>query len=87
MDKRLLAGLMRAPRQRRRDPHQSRRHDTNFSVLSGRLVFRSEFVTPRNDHLKYAAILARPAYPSDYRFQWCHRRTRTRVELSAAMWW
>jgi len=62
--------------------------ETNFSVLSGRLVFRSEFVTHETITLRYARyFLGKAAYPSEYRFQWVPQADANAVELSAAMWW
>jgi hypothetical protein len=62
--------------------------DTNFSVLTGRLVMRTEFVTHETITLQYARyFLGRQAYPSDQRFAWVPKADENAVELSATMWW
>ena len=62
--------------------------DLNFSVLTARLVMKTQFVTHESVQLQYSRyFLGRAAYPSDYRFGWVPQSDANAVELSAAMWW
>lgn len=62
--------------------------DLNFSVLTGRLVFKTQFVTHESIQLQYSRyFLGKAAYPSDYRFGWVPQADANAFELSAAMWW
>lgn len=62
--------------------------DLNFSVLTGRLVMKTQFVTHESVQLQYSRyFLGKAAYPSDYRFGWVPQSDANAVELSAAMWW
>ncbi len=62
--------------------------DTNFSVISGRLVIKSQFVTHETVTLRYAHyFLGAAAYPSDYRFNWVPKADSDAFELSATLWW
>jgi len=62
--------------------------DLNFSVLTGRLVMKTQFVTHESIQLQYSRyFLGKGAYPSDYRFGWVPQSDANAVELSAAMWW
>ena len=62
--------------------------DLNFSVLTGRLVMKTQYVTHETVTLQYSRyFLGKAAYPSDYRFAWVPQSDANAVELSAAMWW
>ncbi len=62
--------------------------DLNFSVLTGRLVMKTQYVTHESIQLQYSRyFLGKAAYPSDYRFTWVPQSDANAVELSAAMWW
>jgi hypothetical protein len=62
--------------------------DLNFSVLTARLVMKTQFVTHESVQLQYSRyFLGRAAYPSDYRFGWVPQSDANAVELSASMWW
>jgi hypothetical protein len=62
--------------------------DTNFSIISGRLLLRTDFVTHETINLQYSRyFLGKQAYPGEYRFQWLPQADANLVELSATLWW
>jgi hypothetical protein len=63
-------------------------NDTNFSVVTGRLVLKTQFVTHETVTLQYSRyFLGSQAYPADARYAWVPKADENAFELSATMWW
>ena len=63
-------------------------NDMNFSVLTGRLLIRSDFVTHETVNLQYSRyFLGKQAYPGEYKYQWLPVSDANLVEVSATLWW
>ena len=61
---------------------------TNFRVLTGKLVMKTQFVTHETVTLQYSRyFLGSAAYPADQRYAWVAKADENAIELSAAMWW
>jgi|GEM_PF-368370 len=61
--------------------------DLNFSVLTGRLVFKTEFVTHETITLLYSHyFLGNAAYPA-FPDEWVAKADADAVSLSATLWW
>ena len=62
--------------------------DLNFSVLTGRLVLKTQFVTHETVTLQYSRyFLGAQAYPGNQNYAWVAKSDENLVELSATMWW
>jgi hypothetical protein len=62
--------------------------DTNFTVISGRLLLRTDFVTHETINLQYSRyFLGKQAYPGEYKYQWLPQSDPNLVEISATLWW
>ncbi len=61
--------------------------DLNFSVLTSRLVFKTEFVTHETITLMYSHyFLGDAAYPA-FPYEWVAKADADAVSLSATLWW
>ena len=61
--------------------------DLSFSVITARLLFRTQFVTHETVQLQYAHYwLGNAAYPP-YPYEWVAKSDANMVGLFASMWW
>jgi hypothetical protein len=61
--------------------------DLNFSVLTGRLVFKTEFVTHETITLLYSHyFLGNAAYPT-FPYEWVAKSDADALSLAATLWW
>ncbi|MES1172324.1 MAG: hypothetical protein ABUL77_03720, partial [Bacteroidota bacterium] len=61
--------------------------DLNFSVLTGRLVFKTEFLTHETITLLYSHyFLGDAAYPA-FPYEWVAKSDANAVSLAATLWW
>ena len=61
--------------------------DLSFSQLTGRVVFKTEFLTHETITLLYAHyFLGRAAYPA-FPYEWVAKADADAVSLAATLWW